>query len=98
VGKCGKKAFCCLEFLLLFFKKKVIGPAGYEATNVNCSMTVSISLGGLNQLSKSVDVLSFFPQKRKNQRKNSRLVPCSMNGQCRGLAGGAEQANAGLGS
>ena len=33
----------------------------------------SISLGEVNQLLKPVDVLFLFPQKKKNQKENSRL-------------------------
>jgi len=43
-----------------------------------------------------MDVLSFFPQKRKNQRKNSRFVPCSIKGLCLGRGTATEQANAGF--
>ena len=43
-----------------------------------------------------MDILFLFPQKKKNQKENSRLVPCSTNGLYKVRATAAEQANAGF--
>jgi hypothetical protein len=39
-GLCGKRSIIAvLNFCYFFFKKKVIGPCGYEQTNVNTLLT-----------------------------------------------------------
>jgi hypothetical protein len=38
------KHFCCLEFLLIFFKKKVIGTCGYEQTDFHNAQYLPMGL------------------------------------------------------